>query len=247
MPTRRSYSGAASAQALSADMTSVALTATLTSSTGWPNGTQGPFAVVLDRGTNSEEKVLCSGLTGNTLNIQQRGYDGTGAVAHSAPATVELCLTAIDLDEANAHTSSVSGVHGVNGTVVGTTDTQTLANKTLTSPTVTDWSLANHDHSSSAQGGLLSSGALISAMGGYIHTGSVSGSPASSFSIFPHGASFTPMTGTARIVSQTGFAGNVAAMVLGIDATNITVAFYAGSPLANVNLTTVTIAFSVFA
>jgi hypothetical protein len=41
-----------------------------------------------------------------------------------------------DLQEANDHIEASSAVHGLSGTVVGTTDTQTLSAKTLTTPTV---------------------------------------------------------------------------------------------------------------
>jgi hypothetical protein len=155
MPSRRQFSGNASAQTLTADLTSVAATATISSATGWPNGAVGPFAVVIDRGTNAEEKCLCSGLSGNTLTFQTRGYDGTGGAAHSNGAAVELCLTAVDLDEANAHTSAVAGVHGIAGNVVGTTDSQTLANKTLIQPVIASHVNATHDHTTNDQGGLL--------------------------------------------------------------------------------------------
>ena len=44
---------------------------------------------------------------------------------------------------------------------VGTTATQTLTNKTLTTPAITNFTLAQHDHSSAAQGGLLASNVVV--------------------------------------------------------------------------------------
>jgi hypothetical protein len=55
-----------------------------------------------------------------------------------------------------AHASATSGVHGVTGLLVGTTDAQTLSNKTLVTPTIADFSNAMHNHSSNATGGQIS-------------------------------------------------------------------------------------------
>lgn len=111
--------------------------------TGWPTGTGSkPFYVVIDRGLASEEKILCESRSSNTLTVYNdgitvgRGADDTTITGHSNNAAVEHVFTATDADEANAHVNATSGVHGITGSVVGTTDTQTLTNKTLTNPTI---------------------------------------------------------------------------------------------------------------
>ena len=60
---------------------------TIGANVGQPLGYSGAFIVTLDYGTSSEERILCSGISGLTVNVLQRGYDGTTAIAHSFGAT----------------------------------------------------------------------------------------------------------------------------------------------------------------
>ena len=128
----RNFSSVAVATTLTAGITSGATTMTVTALSGYPSA---PFLARIDADTVNEELVLVTNVAGTTLTIT-RGYDSSSAVAHNSGATFAHCASAIDFREANTHVNATAAVHGVTGTIVGTTDTQTLTNKTLTSPTI---------------------------------------------------------------------------------------------------------------
>lgn len=70
--------------------------------------------------------------------------------------TGNLAVTGtVDGVDVSAHAAATAGVHGAVGTIVGTTDAQTLSNKVLTTPTIASFVNATHDHSNLAGGGNL--------------------------------------------------------------------------------------------
>lgn len=122
------YYANAPATTLAASCTAVDTTITVTYAGGFPLSY--PYILILDRGKSSEEVVLVTAAAGTVLTIT-RGYDTTTAFSHSLGAEVSHGISAIDPREANIHVNATSGVHGVSASLVGTTDTQTLTNKTL--------------------------------------------------------------------------------------------------------------------
>jgi len=110
-----------------------------------------PFTMLIDWGLSTQEAIsVTSAPTGSGPYALPctRGIDGTTAQSHIANAQVVHGFTAEDFNEPQAHingfTSGVSGtgiaqIHGLasGSSVVGTTDTQTLTNKSLTSPALT--------------------------------------------------------------------------------------------------------------
>lgn len=92
-----------------------------------------PYTLLIDWGLTTQEAVSVTGSSGTgpyTLTVT-RGIDGTTAQTHVNGATVVHGVTAEDYNEPQVHIAASSAVHGLAGSVVGTTDTQTLTNKTL--------------------------------------------------------------------------------------------------------------------
>jgi hypothetical protein len=152
MTQNRYYSSTAAPMTLAAAITSTsATTFTTTTASGLPNSY--PFTLVIDWGQTTQEVVSVTNVAGssNPYTITcVRGIDGSTPSTHAVVAgSVVHAVSAQDWDEAAKHaastspTTSESGstvqLHGIQSgsSVVGTTDTQILSNKTLASPAVT--------------------------------------------------------------------------------------------------------------
>lgn len=130
----RNYSSVAAETTLQAGINNVSTVILVASTLGFPAA---PFTLALDYGAATEELVDVTAVAGLSLTVT-RAVDGTSATSHGAGARVRHVSSARDFREANLHVNSSSGVHGIAGSVVGTTDSQVLTNKSLTNPAITN-------------------------------------------------------------------------------------------------------------
>lgn len=132
MAQSRYYSATAQPTVLTSGVTPSGTVIQVQQTVGFPSST--PYILALDYGSPSEEVVLVTAAAGTSLTVT-RAYDGTSATSHNAGAAVRHTWTALDGNDSRSHEAATSSVHGVS-TIVGTTETQTLTNKTLTNPVI---------------------------------------------------------------------------------------------------------------
>lgn len=144
MPTGQQYATNVPQTTLTSQVNATTTTFPVASSTSWPTP---PFTAVVDIGLSTQEPVDVTNIVGTTWTVT-RNIDGTTGFAHANGATVTHADIGRDFREARSHIDSAGpqdasseAVHGLTNTagnvVVGTKETQTLANKTLTTPAIT--------------------------------------------------------------------------------------------------------------
>jgi hypothetical protein len=99
----KDYKGSSIATTLSGSYAIIDNTFTVGSGSSFPDGSSGPFVVVVSRGLADEEKMLIGSRTGNIFTILEKGYDGTTSLAHTAGSSVNHCLDAYTLVQANRY------------------------------------------------------------------------------------------------------------------------------------------------
>ncbi|MGW2169150.1 hypothetical protein ACWC1C_01305 [Streptomyces sp. NPDC001705] len=168
MPNAYNYSNTAIQTTLSGNISAGATMVTVAATTGFPPST--PYVLALDYGAATEELIVVTNVGGTTLTVT-RGFSGTSAQSHSIGAVVRHVVNAQDLTDFRTHEAATANVHGITGALAGVTETQTLTNKTLTSPTINSGAL-----SGTFTGAHTYSGAVTLSGGGTL-SGTFTGNP----------------------------------------------------------------------
>jgi hypothetical protein len=179
--TVRKYTSRSQQTTLSSAVTSGATVLSVTNASTLLAGTTisagQTFVVVIDPDTALEEIVEITSASSNNLTVT-RAVDMSGASAqnHSSGAVVRHMIIGRDLRESNLHieatgayndgtsTHAMHGLGAADGVVVGTTATQTLTNKTFTTPVVNGATLSGTITSTATVTGGTITGATITGL-----------------------------------------------------------------------------------
>ena len=153
LPVPNSFSGKAQATTLTASISNTALSFSVASASTWtetagthigsPLGTSGAFVITLDYGLSTEEKVLCSNITGSgpfTVNVYNsggqtgRGFDGTSAVGHDVTdggAVIHTYSADVPYQANRAGTAAAAAQTTANTANTNAAAAQTTANAAL--------------------------------------------------------------------------------------------------------------------
>lgn len=136
----RYYSNTAVATTLAAPINGSDTSMVVSTASGLPGSF--PYTMIVDFGSATAEVVEVSAAAGTTLTIT-RGVDNTSAQAHGLAAVTVHGISKRDVSEPNSHIAASTNEHGLSGgaAVVGTTQAQTLTNKTMSGSSNTFTSL----------------------------------------------------------------------------------------------------------